>query len=65
MTEEEKKHEVFEWRRCKEKICNRKFFISVAENEYFTNKGFELPKRCYPCRVNRREANESNDTGTK
>jgi hypothetical protein len=60
MSDEDKKHEVFEWKRCKEKTCNRKFFISVAEKEYFENKGYQLPERCYPCRVKRRTADGSN-----
>lgn len=58
MSEADKKKTVFEWRRCREKTCNRKFFVSVAEKEYFEEKGFELPKRCYPCRVGRREADK-------
>lgn len=59
--EEDKKKQVHEWRRCKEKHCRRKFYVSVGEVEYFTQKGFDLPKRCYPCRIKRREANGSHD----
>ena len=35
-------------------------YISVAEKEYFENKGYQLPERCYPCRVKRRTADGSN-----
>ncbi len=64
MNEEDKKRrEVFEWRTCIEKECPKKdFYISVAEKEYFDNKGYQLPKRCYKCRVtNRGKINGSNN----
>lgn len=60
-----KRKEVFEWRTCVDlkedgKECGKRFFISVAEKEYFearrslNGRAFALPKRCYPCRVARR-----------
>lgn len=73
MSDEAKRKEVFEWRRCINildtgEACRRKFYISVAEKEYFeakqneVGKPFTLPKRCYPCRVKRREQGSNNGT---
>lgn len=60
--EQDKRKEVYKWRHCIEEECgHKKFFISVAEKEYFeqrqTDEGkpFALPKRCYQCRVRRRQ----------
>ena len=63
MIQDDKRKEVYEWRNCVEDECgHKKFFISVAEKEYFdsrideeTGKSFDLPKRCYACRVKRRK----------
>lgn len=63
MSTDPKRKEVYEWRECIEDACgHKKFYISVAEKEYFDSKvdeksgrQFELPKRCYPCRIKRRQ----------
>lgn len=51
-------HECFEWgsryartMRCID--CGEKFDITNGEEEYFRNKGLELPKRCPRCRAKR------------
>lgn len=71
--EEDKKKEVFEWRKCINTLesgepCNREFYISVAEKEYFdakkdekSGRKYQLPKRCYQCRVARRAANNGSN----
>jgi hypothetical protein len=60
-----KRKEVYEWRQCINVLpsgekCGKRFFVSVAEKEYFegrkadNGRQYALPKRCYPCRVERR-----------
>jgi len=52
--------EIYEWRVCN--ACERKFFITVQEKDYFENLGkekrrtFQLPKRCWPCRQSGKRA---------
>lgn len=58
-TEPNKRNEVFEYRKCIQKDCNKDFYISMAEKDYFESKGFHLPKRCYQCRVANRQNNGS------
>ena len=66
MEQTDKKKEVYEWRTCIEKGCGREFYISVAEKEFFDakkgndGKPYALPKRCYGCRVKRRDNQGSN-----
>lgn len=39
------------------KDCGEEFIFSVAEQEFFKEKGFEYePKRCLECRRKRRQA---------
>lgn len=66
MSETDPRKEVHEWRDCVS--CGKRFYISVAEKDYFESKRddksgrrFELPKRCYGCRVKRRQNNGSNE----
>lgn len=73
---EDKRKEVYEYRSCinvleNGETCNREFFISVAEFEYFTTRKDErtgrpytLPKRCYPCRIERRAKKAATDQGS-
>ncbi len=35
---------------CKEKNCQRVFFISSGEAEHYASKNLLLPKRCKQCR---------------
>ena len=35
--------------------CGKEFIIAPAEQKFFINKGFEIPKRCPECRKSRRE----------
>lgn len=46
------KNEIYDTVRCKN--CWRSFTITRGEYEYFTNRGWELPKRCKDCRSLRR-----------
>ena len=39
--------------------CPNEFAITVGEQNFFKNKGFELPKRCKPCRDKKRKAREA------
>ncbi len=42
-------------RRCVEKQCgNQEFVITANEVQFFTEKGFQLPKRCKDCRERRK-----------
>lgn len=41
-----------EKRVCKD--CGAEFFISNRDKEFFKEKGFPLPKRCYNCRQKRK-----------
>lgn len=66
----DKRKEVHEWRNCinvlpNGETCGREFYISVAEKEYFesrtderTGRPYQFPKRCYPCRIARREGKD-------
>jgi hypothetical protein len=54
------KKEVYEYRNCTS--CQKKFFISMAEKDYYgsafdekTGKPYVLPKRCYACRMEQRK----------
>ena len=44
------------WRRCID--CTTAFYVTVAAQQGFTEKGFPLPRRCWPCRQKRRLAKE-------
>ena len=33
--------------------CNTEFEFSAVEQQYYENKGFNLPKRCPKCRKNK------------
>ncbi|MEE8168372.1 MAG: CxxC-x17-CxxC domain-containing protein [Candidatus Hydrothermarchaeales archaeon] len=35
--------------------CEEEFVFSAEEQEFFTEKGFQTPKRCKPCRSKRKE----------
>ena len=39
--------------------CKKDFIITPAEQQFFQQKSFDLPKRCKPCRVIRRQNNLS------
>lgn len=39
--------------------CHESFVITPEEQQFFKQKGFDLPKRCKPCRVIRRQNNLS------
>lgn len=50
-----KKNEIYDTVICKN--CWRSFSITRGEYEYFTNRGWELPKRCKSCRSMRNSDN--------
>lgn len=37
------------------KLCGNEFEMSPAEQKFYINKGYELPKRCPECRKNRKK----------
>lgn len=39
--------------------CHEPFIITPDEQQFFQQKKFDLPKRCKPCRVIRRQNNLS------
>ena len=39
--------------------CHKPFIITPDEQAFFNQKQFDLPKRCKPCRVIRRQNNLS------
>lgn len=41
--------------------CHKTFIITPEEQQFFKQKQFDLPKRCKPCRVIRRQNNLSVD----
>ena len=49
--------EVFEVRTCID--CKKNFYISVAEKQFYDEKGFTLPLRCFKCRKARRAEKET------
>ena len=34
--------------------CGKNFYITDADQEFFKDKGFSLPKRCWDCRQSRK-----------
>ena len=38
------------------KLCGKSFDMSPAEQKFYINKGYELPKRCPECRKNRKKS---------
>jgi hypothetical protein len=42
--------------RCKD--CGEEFVLSANERRWFEGRGLQLPKRCVPCRQDKRERNE-------
>lgn len=41
------------------KDCGCEFVVSEKEQNWYKERGFELPKRCYQCRKDRREKDAS------
>jgi len=39
--------------------CGATFVFTAQEQLSFEKKGYQPPKRCYPCRVKRREERQS------
>ena len=35
--------------------CNDTFELNEGEKDFFVQRGLELPKRCKPCRVSRKQ----------
>ena len=35
--------------------CGRDFYVTDADQEFFKDKGFSLPKNCWDCRQRRKE----------
>lgn len=40
--------------------CGADYFLTDSEKSFFEKKGFDIPKRCKPCRKNKKELNHSN-----
>lgn len=40
--------------------CGADYFLTDSEKSFFEGKGFDIPKRCKPCRKNKKERNHSN-----
>lgn len=47
------------------KDCGEKFTVSAKEQEWYQNKGFELPKRCPKCREVKRGKYHGKGKGRK
>jgi hypothetical protein len=45
--------------KCIEKDCRENFDITKGEVEFFTSKGYDLPKRCPKCRARRKAERNS------
>lgn len=43
--------------------CGSHFFLSDREQNWYKEKGLELPKRCKPCRDEKRRQNEQGGNG--
>ena len=50
---EDPRKEVFEVRTCVG--CKKNFYISVSEKQFYDDKGYSLPLRCFHCRKARRD----------
>lgn len=37
------------------KDCGKEFIVTVGEQEFYIEKGFDLPKRCQSCREARKQ----------
>jgi hypothetical protein len=48
-----------ELRSCIEEGCGASFIIKADEREWYRAQGFDLPKRCKPCRAQRKAAKAS------
>ena len=35
--------------------CNVDFYVSEADQEFFKDQGFDMPKRCWDCRQDRKQ----------
>jgi len=40
------------------KVCNKVFYMSRKEVQWYSRMGYPLPKRCPECRKKRRKARE-------
>lgn len=38
--------------------CKKKFVFEAGEQKFFAIKGFKQPKRCQPCRFNKRSTDD-------
>ena len=38
--------------------CGNRFYIKPKDQQFFTSKSYELPKRCFECRKRRRSERE-------
>ena len=45
-----------EFRTCVD--CQKQFYITESEKQFYAENKYELPKRCYNCRKKKREAKE-------
>lgn len=37
--------------------CGKEFIISPSEQKFYNKKGYNLPKRCFDCRKNKKKIN--------
>ena len=40
--------------------CKNEFTISAGEQEFYKQKGFDLPKRCKECRLKKKQQRSQN-----
>lgn len=45
---------------CKEETCLAEFELEDKEVDWYNTKGYELPKRCKPCRIKRKSIKFNN-----
>lgn len=43
------------------KDCGRIFFINAKEKDWYARRNFQLPKRCKPCRIEKKRKAEAHD----
>lgn len=61
----EKGEEIFEWRKCTDPDHANKelvdFYVTTKERDFYIEKDFKMPIRCYSCRSRRRRQAELRD----
>ena len=45
--------------------CGKEFIFSGEEQSYYSEKGFQEPKRCKPCRMARKKRSQQDSIGNR